>query len=107
MHIANSANTTQLWTVIPYAVATPVTGKLSLDVGLYFSSINAIYSPRRIPLRSAQATRHPHACRPTHLHRWLRSNRQYHGCAPTLCHDVPDGHWPVLFRSMRAGLELK
>lgn len=30
MHIANSANTTQLWTVIPYAVATPVTGKLLL-----------------------------------------------------------------------------
>lgn len=34
MHIASNPNETQLWTVIPYAVATPVTGAsfpLSLD----------------------------------------------------------------------------
>lgn len=27
MHITSNANQTQLWSVIPYAVATPVTGK--------------------------------------------------------------------------------
>lgn len=30
MHIAKNANETQLWTVIPYAVATPITGKFNL-----------------------------------------------------------------------------
>lgn len=29
MHITSDANQTQLWSVIPYAVATPVTGKPS------------------------------------------------------------------------------
>lgn len=29
LKITDSANQTQLWTVIPYAVATPITGKIT------------------------------------------------------------------------------
>lgn len=28
LHITKNANETQLWTVIPYAIATPITGQL-------------------------------------------------------------------------------